>query len=409
MPPPRTHPRSRVRAARRGAGGRTLACVAALLVIAAGPAATAPLVVADDPVGNGLFDPSIAVDPVTGTAWLVYSRVSGTSQPWGPLVETHLAHSDDAGASWRFDAKLVASTAGTIELAGVTTPGWWNAEVPSIAYDPTDPVAPWKLIFHRIFRRDPVPSGEDGNAASHSWLEVHEAAAPTGPWTLVTRLGSGLLPPPEHPIDQALNPLDASLAGTLVYSEPGLLAANGRLYLCVSALSPEPPDAFVADVVLLASDDHGATWTWLGPLLTTDDAAALGYEDFDGAALVEQAGRVFVLASPGTPTQTRLGTEVYAVLDLEPPTLLEVGGAPLALETIPLATLGGIAFGGQATWHEAAATGGILMNQLDVTAGPALFTVEETGRTPLPEPAGGLGLVVGILAATGSRSRARLG
>lgn len=381
----------------RGAMRLLLGCVVGLLSAAvfAGAEAGARLVVQGEAIANGLFDPSLEVDPTTGTPWLTYSVVYGSSVPWGPNVESHVASTADGGQSWVHEADLNASEPGQILLDGVVETGFWNREVSSLVYDATDPGSEWKLIVHKIFRLDTSPFSESLTIASHSWLEIHEAASPTGPWQRVTRLGSGPLPPAEYPIDQALNALDASLQSVLVYSEPGLFHHDGRLYLSLSAIAPASPADFLATVVLLSSADHGATWDWVGPLLTPDDALPLGYLDFGGSAIVEDAGRIFLLASPGTLTNARLGTAIFEFADLATGALVEDADGPRMFGPISLMpAAGGVLFGGQADYHEAVA-GGILMNQLETALGPEVFQIRETGWTPLPEPSRAMSLMVG--------------
>lgn len=372
-------------------------------------AAHAELAIVGDPVANGFFDPSIEIDPETGIAWLAYSNVYGNDPAWGPHVESHLARSDDGGVTWIYETKLNESTPGSIVLDGQVVPGYWNFEVPSLVYDASDVGKEWKLMVHQIFRRGGIdPFLEMSTVPSHSWLELHEAPSPTGPFTLVSRFGAGPLPPLQYPIDQAWNPLDASLASSLVYSEPGLIAANDKLYLSISALSQAAPTRFVGQVVLLVSDDHGATWSFEGPLLTTTDAEAMGFEDFGGSALVRQNGLFFLLVSPGTVAIPRSGTAIFQIVDLEGAELLEVGGLPLMLDQVALTPLPGSSrFGGQGTYHEDAAAGGILMNQLEIAAMPELFQIRETGITPLPEPDAGLALWSGAIGLAMLARRAR--
>lgn len=373
----------------------------------AGPA-VAWLGIEGETIDNGIFDPSIEVDPKTGTAWLVYSNVYGRAEPWGPHVETHLASSRDGGATWQFEAAINTSTPGEITRDEGPESGHWNHEVPSLVYDATDPGSEWKLMLHKVFRLDVGdPFGEETTVWTHSWLELHTAAAPTGPWSLVSRFGAGPLPPAAYPIDQAWNDLDDALSSTRVYSEPGLIAWNGRLYLSISALQP---DGFAAAalVALLASDDHGASWQWVGPLLTPEQAESLGYQDFGGSAIVAQRGRLFLLVSPGTRVQPRHGTAIFEIVDLDEARLHEVDGLPWMLDQIPLEPMPGSSrFGGQAEFHEEAAAGGILMNQLETAAIPELFRVRETGVTPIPEPSARAGAWVTALVVFGMAAFAR--
>jgi hypothetical protein len=99
-----------------------------------------------------------------------------------------------------------------------------------------------------------------------------------------------------------LNTLDPSLKNAAAYSEPGALTNDGRLYLSMSALLPRLGLTGISvghTIILLASDDHGATWRFVRKLLDDTDASRLGCELFDGTSLAHEDGRFFLLASPG--------------------------------------------------------------------------------------------------------------
>jgi hypothetical protein len=53
---------------------------------------------------NGAYDPSVATDPMTGRVWMSYSRVEG--QAGSGYVSTHLAYSDDGGATWNYSGLI---------------------------------------------------------------------------------------------------------------------------------------------------------------------------------------------------------------------------------------------------------------------------------------------------------------
>lgn len=127
----------------------------ALAAVAAGALPLTGLSVSGEAANNGIFDPSVEYAQVGSTGWLAYSAVSGPELPFGPNVETHLARSDDGGASWTFVQEINPSSAPTtVTLAnGQTVQGQWNYEVPSLLYDPTDAAAPWKLSHLRLMAR----------------------------------------------------------------------------------------------------------------------------------------------------------------------------------------------------------------------------------------------------------------
>ncbi len=368
-------------------------------------------VVGDAP-RNGIFDPSVEFAPGASEGWLSYSAVFGTIQPWGPHVETHLARSSDAGATWSFDGVVNASFFDTLTLTGgASQDGVWNYEVSSLVHDPADSGAEWKLFAHRIFRKTENDFSEEQNLPAYSWIVLRTAAHPSGPWSAeVALLSSGIFPPPPYDdVQVAINALDPSLASLLVYSEPGAFVQQGTLYLSLTGLTASGPDR----IVLLASDDHAATWRYVGTPLASADAAALGFLSFDGSAIVAHAGRVFLLVTPESPGVLHDGTLVLPFDDLAAGSLERSGGVPLVEKQLP--AIPGLPLerrGGQADFHAGASRAGIFQPSLQVDDYPELFQFFATGETPsapgLPalSRAGLAALGLGIAVAARHRARA---
>ncbi len=215
------------------------------------------LVVVGDAPLNGIFDPALAYSP-GGMGWLAYSAVFGTVIPWGAHVETHLARSDDDGATWTFEQVVNSSDPGILALIdGSELTGFWNAEVSSLLHDSGDLGREWKIFYHRIFREDEDDFVGEQNQPAYSWIGMRTASDPTDVWSKeIALLSSGPLPPaPYDVVATALNDLDPSLSNLLVYSEPGAFEAGGVLYLSLPGLTAAGSDR----IVLFASDDHGDT------------------------------------------------------------------------------------------------------------------------------------------------------
>lgn len=361
--------------------GKDLAAGLAALLLAAGAAANTKVTVSGSTQTNGIFDPSVeyAGSP---TGWLAYSAVYGSVTPFGPSVETRLARSDDNGGSWTFETVVNPSTPGTLQLlGGGELTGFWNTEVASLVYDPDDSGREWKIFAHRIFRDDEDDFTTEQNQPAYSWISLTTAPQPEGPWTeKPPHLSAGHLPPPPYDVvEHAITLLDPSLAGLDVYSEPGAFHRDGTLYLSLTGLTPSGPDR----IVLLASDDHAASWRYLSTPLTNVHAASLGYLSFDGSAIVEQQGRVFLMVAPESPGVLHDGTLVFEFDDLAAGTLVASGGVPQPLQHIPPASgLPPNRRGGQADYHDGNTAGGILQPSLQAGEWPELFQIFATGELP---------------------------
>jgi len=359
-----------------------LALVATLAVAA--PAHTQPVrvSVAGDAPLNGIFDPSVEFAPGASEGWLSYSAVFGTILPWGPHVETHLARTADSGATWSFESVVNASWFDTITLpGGGTQDGVWNYEVSSLVHDPSDSGAEWKLFAHRIFRKTEDDFTEEQNLPAYSWIVLRTAPHPSGPWSAeVPLLSSGIFPPPPYDdVQVSINALDPSLASLIVYSEPGAFVRGATLYLSLTGLTASGSDR----IVLLTSDDHAASWRYVGTPLTSADASALGFLSFDGSAIVEQAGRVFLLATPESPAVLHDGTLVLPFDDLAAGSLERAGGVPVVEKHLP--AIAGLPLerrGGQADFHAGASAAGIFQPSLQVGDHPEIFQFFATGEVP---------------------------
>ena len=391
----------------------SLVLLALTLALAAGTPSRAQLtrvsVVGDAPA-NGIFDPSVEFAPGSADGWLAYSAVFGGLDPFGPHVETHLARSLDAGVSWTFERVINTSFSDTLDLSGSsggTLPGVWNYEVSSLVHDGSDPDASrrWKLFAHRVFRKTEDNFTEEQNQPAYSWIVFRTAPHPTGPWSPeIALFSSGPLPPPPYDsVQVAVSALHPSLGSLLVYSEPGTLVSGGVLYVSLTGLTAAGPDR----IVLLSSADHGASWQYAGTPLTNTDAALLGYESFDGSALVEHGGRSFLLVTPNNPGLEHDGTMVIPFESLAAGDVEREAGVPRVEKHLP--AIPGFPTerrGGQADFDPGAAGVGIFQPALHVEHLPELFRFYSTGQVPAAGPvpaippagAGALALLVAITA-----------
>ena len=356
---------------------------------AAGDVHYTKLVITGETVDKGIYDPTLAYTPDGRIGWLAYSSVKGDGNlvqgkvSLGEYVSTHLARTTDGGGTWTYAKALNVSADGTLVMPdGKKLQGVWRFEVPSLVYDGSDPDAHrrWKLFAHRYFwERD------RGSRQAYAWIVLRTAADPAGQWSEeIPLLGAGENPPaPYHLAKVDVNALDRSLKNTVVYTEPGALAHEGRLYLSLTALRPQVGSGGIGvgySIILLASDDHGRSWSFMGTLLTAKDANHFGYEHFDGTALAVDGERVFLLAVPGGKPLMHDGCVAFEFETLAKGRLKrDAAGFPVVSNYF--APQPGILSGpgaGQATYDARNTNGGLIMAQFNLRAYPNMFQIFQT-------------------------------
>jgi hypothetical protein len=241
---------------------------------------------------------------------MAYSGVTG---PAGSgLVSTHLAFTDDGGLTW-CDGGFVnrATTVPREEqpprLAAAN--GHWSHEVAAIAHDPgASPEARWRLIWHRYLHIEDSDPATDDRRFEHGWIAQRTAATAEGLRTapeskLFSSAAYHALPEVEAYNDAAPGGAperrfdrDPDLGGCLAFTEPGMLAAGGDLYValyCFRAATDQ-------DIVLVRLSHATGQWAYAGTLLTTRDAIAINpaLVGFNAADLLSVEGTHRLLVSP---------------------------------------------------------------------------------------------------------------
>lgn len=343
------------------------------------------IVISGEASGSGVYDASLEYTADGSTGYMAYSWVQIPQ-----FVHTHLAQSPDHGQTWTYQQTINVSQGDTVTIAGTPTAGVWRHEVPALVHDPGDPGKEWKLYWHRYFVVPPY--GDSSRHFEYGWIAYKYAPAPGGPWSAeIPLFGAGPFPLAPYSASVNLNTLHADLNAFLVYTEPGVLAKQGTLYLCLQGNTANPDEQ---TLFLIASSDHGANWTYKGKLLTHADALHFGYQWFSAPSLVSVAGRDFLLAAPGQDASlTHHGTYIFQFSNLSAGQLTRDSGGNLVAYGYVSPSISTFN-AGESDYDENNYNGGIVMPQFDISvpASPEFqlwntFDLSLAPPTPTPTPA----------------------
>jgi hypothetical protein len=334
----------------------------------------------------GIFDPSLADDPITtDRIWMSYSSVaSSATYSQNPAISTRLAYSNNAGETWTDSGIIInQSTDEPIPPANALT---WEHEVSSIIYDPGAPLAEkWKCMWHRYV------VSNNNRLFEHGWIAMKSASTPAG-LALATehKLFTGsiydvvndtTIGPPECKLDE----LHPDLNGCVAFTEPGLYATPTALYAVLSGVEPSSPTK--GRIILLKLTHSTGTWEYLGTLLfNSTDGPAFGYDGFTAAALYNKNGSVYCIATPyhivmAGPIETHKysGTFVFRITDLDNAQIERSAGKPVTYARI-FGTSG--SHNGAAGYLPTASASGIIYSELLEIGGTPHFAIFKSGINP---------------------------
>lgn len=339
---------------------------------------------------NGVFDANLARDPADGRLWMAYSGVTG---PGGSgLVSTHLAYSDDDGVTWCHEgvvnsATRVPESEQPSEIAAAE--GHWNHEVPALAYDPQAPAdSRWTLVWHRYLHVADADPATDDRRFQYGWIAIRQAPSAEGLVTAPERKLFSSLAYHARPEVEAYNESvaggspekrwdrDPDLGTCLVFTEPALLAADGRLYAALFCFR----SADRQEIVLVKRSHESGAWSYAGTLLSTADAVAIdpGLAGFNAPDLYAVDAMTRLIVSP-TSGSAYLGCLEYG-LDLATGALLdENGDGPDATLAIPKNPDPDVFQTGACTYQQGMATGVVVG---DTHLSGVQFRLVATGRVP---------------------------
>jgi len=404
---------------------RTLAALAAASALllgaapgdaAAAPASDAPLtfhchldstcpevMVAGDPYatlgGNavpfrGYGDPSLEYDTATGALWLSYSWLDVLVSDPGPPsqidfgVRTHLARSDDSGASFSFVKSVNETTALRHPDSGVS--GWAMHEVSTLLRE-----APgaWQMLWLTYFEPYGEPPPGDPEGRRDFYYTRSDANSPDnlGPGTPWIR-GYGTSPSFGARYNLSAIP---QLSDCVVFTEPALFSQDGVTYLatnCAVFQGGIRRDD-LERLVLLRQEANG--YSYVGALLTSADAADVGATRIEQADIAfSRTGHILLIATPiksgGTPEH--LGCVVFEITDITAAQVRRDAGGQ-AVQLARITGDDGSLGPGLCTYDPASQTG-VLMVLHILSADPfdLEFSLRATGVHPdvSPSPVGGI-------------------
>ncbi len=262
------------------------------------PISTPPLVILGASPAQGIFDPSlVSTGNATFPLLMSFSSVGSTNN-----ISTDLAVFTNNNI-WVWVSRVNAAQLNvTLPCAGGQCVGSLISEVSSIIIDAADP-DPLRRI--KVFSHMYIVTNTNELHYDEGYIALSTAPAPEGPWEHEALLGWAGASPLSTSAHQILTDFP-SLSDCVIFTEPGALVDKDGsgilLALGCASLPTTPGGAARIRVVLLASSDHGASWTLRTPsLVDSSDAARLGYliPSINAAnLLVAPDGGTLIIVSP---------------------------------------------------------------------------------------------------------------
>lgn len=289
---------------------------------------------------HGFADPTVAHDPdVADRVWLAYSwphlrqgqDTSGTAVTMA-AVTTHLARSDDAGATWSFVGELFPAPA-VADPEGSGEMGITSAETVSLAAMSGGGTTTWYAAYLHYFLRP--QNGYHPKYATGWTVRIATAATPAQlPAGAQTTLGvsqTAAVYASAARLDQLAG---ISLAECAMLNNPTLFAQNGQLYLIVECLPfvAGAIDVTTTTVQVYKTTPSGApsTWTWryAGKLADHALAQQLGADTIQqpDVSLAADGKVVLVITPAHKDASVQVGTvpdgcAVVELASIDPPML----------------------------------------------------------------------------------------
>ena len=329
------------------------------------------IAVTGNPVDLGNFDPAPTVDAGSGF-WMSYSHVSLDGSGL-KLIETRLASSVDAGASWT-DVGLSINPSSAFMIGPDTVA--WAQEVSRLVYNPfaaTVGADPWIILWHRYLSL--LGGSETLRLFDNGWIGMksgisamtlgNERKLFTG--SSYNTANDSTIGPPEVALDQ----LDPALGNCVTFTEPGVLPKSNGIYVSLLCATAAPP----GKIILLRCDHYMNNCSYLGTLIEGIEASVLnsGYDNFSASEMVTVNGEDYLMVTPSEATIYR-GCAIYKIISLEQARIERDGGTAKA--TAVFEAHGD--FNGACGYVEGLSGSGVIISEAFTTSVP-IFRLFTTG------------------------------
>jgi len=265
------------------------------------------LIVGDPPAGptvapfefSGYGDPSLEYDPDTDTLWLAYSwlemLVEDETVPdvYDLGVSTHLARSDDGGATWVFEREI--NVAAAESNPDTLEEGWSIHEVSSVVRG--GPLG-WEILWFKYF----TPLGADLSVNQRTeflyWRTDAALPGDLGDVSQVWARGDSTSPSWGAPLNLSDIP---AVRDCVAFTEPAFLArGTGTFVAMLCSFAGSIGEPFEPERVVLF-EEIPTGYRYVATVLDGFDAADFG-ADFLGQPdlSVAQDGTVLLIVTPST-------------------------------------------------------------------------------------------------------------
>ncbi len=380
-----------------GSGGCVDAAVSAPVADCSGSGCPAIAVASDAPASNpgsfrGYADPTIARDPlVAERVWLAYSwphivvgqALDGITTVLMAAVSTHLARSDDGGATFTFVSELWPAIP-TADPEGSGGNGINSSETASLAAIASGGTVTWFGAHLRYFLQP--QTGYYPKYATSWTVRIGAASSPdqlaTAAETVLGVSGTAAVYQPDVRLDQLAG---LPLAHCAMLNNPTLFTQDGTLYLIVECLAFVGTTLDFANTTtqVFATTPVGPPpdWTWrhVGVLADHRLAQELGDDTIQQPDVSLAAdGRPIAMVTPAhADAAVQVGTVGDGCVALE---LQSIDPPALARDcsgrVIVRARINGSAIG--ACTHDARSTSGIIATKQDASG----WMIHASGARP---------------------------